>query len=233
MRLATVLKKHLNAGRRSLLFIVLCTFAVVAHAEIFAYTTPKGVRLYTDAPLFERGYKPMNKAARNARRLRNSTAANAAVIDRLVTQLAPYYGLDPKLVSAVIRVESNYDVRAVSSANAAGLMQLIPATAQRFGVVDRFDATDNIKGGMAYLRWLMSRFEGDVSLVLAGYNAGENAVAKYGGVPPFKETQRYIQKVRSLYGKTWHPFEAKHATSWRKKTQDKAPYQLASAEGRS
>jgi soluble lytic murein transglycosylase-like protein len=134
---------------------------------------------------------------------RGASAAAAlrapADIRKLVAKMAPRFRLDPKLVLAVIAVESAFQVDAVSSARAQGLMQLIPATAARFGVRDAFDPAENLRGGMAYLRWLLDHFKGDVTLALAGYNAGENAVARYGGVPPYKETQHYVRKVRRLY----------------------------------
>jgi hypothetical protein len=120
-------------------------------------------------------------------------------IKKMVERMAPRFDLDPKLVLAVIAVESSFQTDAVSSAKAQGLMQLIPATAARFGVRNIFDAAENIRGGMAYLRWLLNRFKGDVTLALAGYNAGEGAVDRYGGVPPYKETRNYVRKVRSLY----------------------------------
>lgn len=126
-------------------------------------------------------------------------------IRKMVEKLAPRFRLDPKLVLAVISVESAFQTNAVSSKRAQGLMQLIPATARRFGVRDVFDPADNIRGGMAYLRWLLTHFKGDVTLALAGYNAGEGAVKKYGGVPPYKETMNYVRKIRRLYPSASHP----------------------------
>lgn len=123
---------------------------------------------------------------------------------RLVAQwvetLAPEYELDPRLVLAVIRAESNFDPRARSPRGACGLMQLIPATARRFGVADVWDPLQNLRGGMAYLRWLLDHFDGNVRLALAGYNAGEQAVADHQGVPPYHETQAYVQRVLALRG---------------------------------
>jgi soluble lytic murein transglycosylase-like protein len=129
-----------------------------------------------------------------------------AAIKKLVEQMAPTYGLDPQLVLAVISVESAFQVEAVSTANARGLMQLIPATAERFGVRNLFDPAQNLRGGMSYLKWLLKRFKGNVGLALAVYNAGEGAVQKYGGIPPYKETQRYVEKIRRLYAKREHPY---------------------------
>ena len=122
-----------------------------------------------------------------------------------VRALAPDYGLDPNLILAIIQTESNFNPRARSPANAQGLMQLIPATAARFGVRDRTNPVQNLHGGMAYMRWLLSFFQGDLKLSLAGYNAGEHAVEKYLGVPPYRETQNYIRKVMRAYGRDSHP----------------------------
>ena len=135
----------------------------------------------------------------------NKYASERQLIDYWVRELAPEYGLDPKLILAVIKTESNFNTGARSPANAVGLMQLIPATAARFGVRDRTDPIQNLHGGMAYLRWLLSFFEGDLRLSLAGYNAGEGAVVKYLGVPPYPETRNYVRKVLRGYGRSKHP----------------------------
>lgn len=123
-----------------------------------------------------------------------------AHVKSIVHSLAPKYDLDPLLVLAVIAVESNFHTKAVSPKNAQGLMQLIPDTARRFGVRDPFDPSENIRGGMRYLQWLLQTFNGDLALALAGYNAGEKAVQKYRGVPPYSETRNYVKKVHTLYG---------------------------------
>jgi soluble lytic murein transglycosylase-like protein len=122
-----------------------------------------------------------------------------------VRRLAPDYGLDPNLILAIIQTESNFNPRARSNKNAQGLMQLIPETAARFGVRDTTDIRQNLHGGMAYIRWLLSFFQGDLRLTLAGYNAGERAVEKYLGVPPYRETRNYIRKVLRAYGRETHP----------------------------
>jgi soluble lytic murein transglycosylase-like protein len=121
-------------------------------------------------------------------------------IERLVRELAPEFKLDPELVLAVIKVESNFNAKAQSPKQAQGLMQLIPATARRFGVSDPWDPQQNLRGGMTYLRWLIDHFDGDVRLALAGYNAGEGAVKRYGGVPPYKETRNYVRKIAKVLG---------------------------------
>ncbi len=122
-----------------------------------------------------------------------------------VTQLAPRYGLEPELILSVIQAESNFNPRAKSHKNAQGLMQLIPDTATRFGVKDITHPIQNLHGGMAYMRWLLAYFQGDVQLALAGYNAGEGAVEEYRGIPPYSETRNYVRKVIRSYGKSTHP----------------------------
>ncbi|GMQ86875.1 MAG: hypothetical protein BMS9Abin08_0073 [Gammaproteobacteria bacterium] len=122
-----------------------------------------------------------------------------------VRSLAPDYGLDADLVLAIIKAESNFNPRARSPKSAHGLMQLMPSTAARFGVRDITNPVQNLHGGMAYLRWLLDFFRGDLQLALAGYNAGEKAVEKYLGIPPYRETQAYVRKVIRTYGRRHHP----------------------------
>jgi soluble lytic murein transglycosylase-like protein len=127
-------------------------------------------------------------------------------IDQLILNACSKYGVDPKLVYYVIRQESNFKVSARSGKNAQGLMQMIPATAQRFGVENVNDPQQNIEGGVKYLRWLLKEFKGNIKLALAGYNAGEGAVKKCGNqVPEYKETKDYVEKITAGYGKTFHP----------------------------
>lgn len=125
----------------------------------------------------------------------------------LVNRLSPEYRVHPRLALAVIQVESNFDPNARSPKNAQGIMQLIPETAQRFNVSKPFDPEQNIRGGLAYLRWLLAYFKGNVPLVAAGYNAGEGAVVKYRGIPPYPETRGYVKRVLALYQSDSHPFD--------------------------
>jgi soluble lytic murein transglycosylase-like protein len=131
-------------------------------------------------------------------------------IVRFVNLVAPEYQLAPALVLAVMATESNFDPLAVSPKNAQGLMQLIPDTAARFQVRKLTDPTQNIRGGMAYLRWLLAYFEGDLPLALAAYNAGERTVERYRGVPPYAETRLYVWRiVAAIGGQRSHPFDPK------------------------
>ena len=126
-------------------------------------------------------------------------------LDKVIFRAGEKYGVDPRLLHAVIWQESKYDSRAHSNAGAQGLMQLIPATASRFNCRNIHDPAQNIDAGTKYLRWLLERYEGNLVFALAGYNAGEGSVDKYNGVPPYNETQNYVRMITSRYGKTVHP----------------------------
>lgn len=120
--------------------------------------------------------------------------------DRHIAAAASMHGVEVSLVRAIIQVESDFDHLAISSKGAQGLMQLMPDTARRMGVTNAFDPRQNIFGGVRYLRFLLDMFRGDIALVAAAYNAGENAVVRYGGVPPYRETRNYVDKVQTLLG---------------------------------
>lgn len=117
----------------------------------------------------------------------------------MITETAEKHSVDPRLALSIVNVESNFQHTARSNANAMGLMQLIPETAERFDVQNAYDANQNVKGGVRYLRWLLNRYHGNIELVAAAYNAGEGAVDKYKGIPPYPETQEYVRRVRHLY----------------------------------
>ena len=134
-------------------------------------------------------------------------------LDRLIYDVGQREGVDPRFIHAVIWQESKYIVDARSHAGAQGLMQLMPATAKRFGCEDPHNAAENIEAGTKYLHWLLKRFSGNVELALAGYNAGEGAVDKYNGIPPYNETRNYVQIISKRYGKTFHPIDSPSETS--------------------
>lgn len=126
-------------------------------------------------------------------------------LDLIIFRAGEREGVDPRFIHAVIKQESKYDPNATSPAGAKGLMQLMPATAKRFHCDDLKDQACNVEAGTKYLKWLLKKFNGDVSLALAGYNAGEGAVDKYEGIPPYGETETYVKKIVANYGKTYHP----------------------------
>ena len=126
-------------------------------------------------------------------------------LDRIIFEAGENQGVDPRFIHAVIWQESKYVTQARSHAGAQGLMQLMPATAKRFGCDDPNDPVSNIQAGTKYLSWLLKRFSGNVELALAGYNAGEGAVDKYDGIPPYNETQNYVKIISKRYGKLYHP----------------------------
>jgi hypothetical protein len=132
-------------------------------------------------------------------------------IDRIVQEAAQRHKVDPALVKAVIRTESDWNPHAISRKGAEGLMQLIPETAERFGVGNAMDPAQNVEGGTTYLKWLLDRYNGDLRKTLAAYNAGEGAVDQSGGVPRYRETQQYVQKVTHAY---FQPGSGRNPTLW-------------------
>ncbi|MBI3013799.1 MAG: lytic transglycosylase domain-containing protein [Candidatus Tectomicrobia bacterium] len=174
-----------------------------AQAEVFKWIDEQGNLHFTDAPSDGRFHALVGPAPRNSGRTaatgKNEPALTDSSIESLISKISGQHGLDPELVRAVIRVESNYDPRAVSRRGAQGLMQLMPETVNRFRVLDPFNAEQNIRAGAQYLKYLMERFQGNLKLALAAYNAGENSVDRHGGVPPYRETTSYLEKIFRIY----------------------------------
>lgn len=171
-------------------------------AQVYTYVDEDGVTVYTDRKPDERRYDVRNLGCYSTCRtgvdwdrtpLRNGEFAEE------IAAASDVFGVDSALVRAVMHVESWFEPEAVSKSGAQGLMQLMPATQTRFGVRDPFDPLDNITAGVAYLSWLLDEFGGDLSRAIAAYNAGENAVRRHGGVPPYPETREYLRRVNIMY----------------------------------
>jgi soluble lytic murein transglycosylase-like protein len=176
------------------------TLAGPSQADIFRTVGPDGVISFTNSA--KKGGKLYARTEAPAPKVHMPSDASPGRRDRYdehIRQAAALYQIPEELVRAVIKVESDFDPRAVSPANARGLMQLIPETADRMLVTDVFDPRQNIYGGVRYLRILANLFNGDIELTLAGYNAGENAVIRHGGIPPYPETVDYVKRVLAYY----------------------------------
>src|SRR6185369_13571784 len=175
-------------------------FAPFALISLFLFSNLTGL-------LFSRVKAPVAVASPDTR-LRipaDMPTSGDAELDRIIFEAGEKEGVDPRFIHAVIWQESKYKVDARSHAGAQGLMQLMPATAKRFGCDHPEDPQENIAAGTKYLSWLLKRFAGNVELALAGYNAGEGSVDKYDGVPPYNETQNYVKIISQRYGKLYHP----------------------------
>lgn len=174
-------------------------FAPFALLSLFLFTNLTGV-------LFSRVLAPVAVASPDTFHIpADIPTSGDPELDRIIFEAGEHQGVDPRFIHAVIWQESKYDPHAHSHAGAQGLMQLMPATAKRFGCEDPEDPVENINAGTRYLGWLLKRFSGNVELALAGYNAGEGSVDKYDGVPPYNETRNYVKTISQRYGKMYHP----------------------------
>jgi soluble lytic murein transglycosylase-like protein len=190
---------------KTLIFLAMMLGAASAgaHPKIYTYLDSDGVRHYTDVPDDNR-YKLLALSSHDITQSGDhydpAVLARATQYDSIIEKAAVSAAVEPNLLRAVIVVESGFNSRAVSKKGAVGLMQLMPATASRFGVSNRYDPIQNIRGGAAYLKFLMDRFGHDMRLALAAYNAGEEAVDRNGGqIPPFSETMAYVPRVLKIY----------------------------------
>jgi soluble lytic murein transglycosylase len=166
-----------------------------AIADVFAYKDANGVLTFTNVPNHA-GYRRVIKES-NGQTYLGSTASSA--YEDLIRSAANRHNLDVDLVRAVIRAESDFNSNARSQKGAMGLMQLMPETARFHKVVDAFDPSDNVEGGVRHLKMLLERYQGNLELSLAAYNAGSGAVEKHGGIPPFAETREYVRRVLRYY----------------------------------
>jgi len=188
------MKLPLNS--RVLPSVKIVPFAVIA---FFVFTNITGI-------LFSKAFAPVaNANTPDALIPADIPTSGDKDLDMIIFRAGEREGVDPRFIHAVIWQESKYVLKAQSHAGAQGLMQLMPATARRFGCSDPNDAKANVDAGTKYLSWLLKRFSGNVELALAGYNAGEGSVDKYHGIPPYNETQNYVRIIAGRYGKTYHP----------------------------
>jgi hypothetical protein len=196
-------------------FLAILLSVTAAKADVYRYVDENGVMCYTDAPLNKKAERIMRTEPASPREPqgRSNGARGGTDFHGIVMDKASKYAIDPSLVHAVIKTESNGNPYAVSRKGAMGLMQLMPGTASDLEVRNPFDPEENIDGGTKYLRDLIERFRGDLTLALAAYNAGPKAVEKKGSVPDITETKQYVRKVLSLYnGDSYHPVPAAGAS---------------------
>lgn len=201
------LKQNLTTNKligSLMLLSILLLLSAPSPAEIYKYRGADGTIHFTDRPmagnyrLLWKSGRSSSKSAYSGRKYRQNKSKLTPLIDQTAKQLR----LHPGLLHAIVMAESAYNPQAVSHKGAQGLMQLMPATASRYGVDDSYDPRQNLEGGAKYMKDLLTEFKFDLKLALAAYNAGENAVKKYGNqIPPYPETQRYVEKVMGYYKK--------------------------------
>ncbi len=203
--------------------ILLSVLPLRAGADIFQYTDENGVLHFTNVngggknhkrvksePDHPRSAVPGSKARPASPAPVSSANIPSAYLD-IINSACDRHGVDPSLVHAIVKVESDFNPYAMSRKGAMGLMQLMPQTAVDMNVKDSFNPIENIDGGVRYLRYLIDRYEGNLTLALAAYNSGEMAVKRWGTVPPFKETQNYVQRILKIYnGGSDRPYVARY-----------------------
>jgi transglycosylase-like protein with SLT domain/uncharacterized protein DUF4124 len=201
-------RRHANRRAAAGVALVVASLTVgarTAHADVYTRINSNGVLEATNVPAnpqdFRLTYRSKGTLVHSAGFRMSSSNTQ---FDDHIDAAAALHGVSRDLVRAIIQVESAFDSLAVSTAGARGLMQLMPATARRFGVTDSFDPRQNIFAGTRYLRILLDRYDDDVSLSAAAYNAGERTVARYNGIPPFRETRNYVRRVNALFGSVVH-----------------------------
>lgn len=185
--------------------ILLLAAASGTSADIYRYIDENGVAHFTNTPEeqgYERFITESSKPAVSRSSPNRSLGDSRSYYRRIIEDKSVKYDLEPSLINAIIQVESDWNSTAVSNKGAKGLMQLMPSTAKDMRVRDPFDPEENIDGGTKYLRYLLDRYDGDLSFALAAYNAGPERVERSGGIPPIPETRQYVKKVLSLYNRT-------------------------------
>ncbi len=191
----------------------LVLFAVApAEASYYLYQLPDGTRTISDRPVNNKRYKLVRRSTnlekmgrQAAGRYQRRSLDTRDHYERLIARTADRYGVEVALVKAVIHAESHFNPQATSARGASGLMQIMPATAERYGVSDLYDPRQNLKAGVQHLRYLIGRYGNDLQAAIAAYNAGETAVEEHKGIPPYDETRRYVKKVLAYrdYYNSW------------------------------
>ena len=187
-------------------------YSPAAQAGYYLYQLPDGSRMISDRPIANKRYKLVRKSTdlekmgrQAAGRYQKRNLDTREQYERLIARTADLYGVEVALVKAVIHAESHFNPQATSLKGATGLMQLMPATAERYGVSDLYDPHQNLKAGVQHLRYLLGRYGNNLHAAVAAYNAGETAVEQHKGIPPYAETRRYVEKVLAYrdYYNSW------------------------------
>jgi len=187
--------------KKTLIIVLIHVMAwyALSYADIYKYVDENGVAHFTNMPDGKAYKKIISEGHKH--NLRNGDKKSYTIKDyhQLINTKSREYNIEPSLIKAVIKTESNWDSMAISQKGAMGLMQLMPDTAKDMEVMNPFNSEENIEGGIKYLRYLLDRFNGDLTLALAAYNAGPEKIEKFGGIPPIPETQRYVKQILSIY----------------------------------
>ncbi len=218
------------------IILIICGFIILfvpfSFADVYQYTSEDGVICYTDLPFGKKAelvIKDSVESSPSLQKYDRTDYTDTEYYQSIIHEKASKYNVDPSLVKAVIKTESNWNKRAVSKKGAMGLMQLMPSTASEMNVRNPFDPEENIEGGIKYLRYLLERFNGDLTLALAAYNAGPKWIDKYGIVPPITETKQYVKKVLALY-KGGSPYSLT-ASDNRKEKRSEPIYKVSLQDG--
>ncbi len=216
-----------------IVFLFVLSGFIIAYADIYKYVDENGVVCYTDAPFGKKANRVIKEKADTMpvqQQIARIDSKDTTDYHSIVHEKAAVYNIDPSLIKAVIKTESNWNSRAVSRKGAMGLMQLMPATASEMNVLNPFSPEENIEGGTRYLKYLLERFNGNLTLALAAYNAGPRTVEKFRFIPPITETKQYVSKVLSLYnGKMTHPLT--EAYSAKKEDKPEPIYKITLEDG--
>lgn len=195
------MKTALLLGLSGLLIVISMVLSAPASAQIYTYVDENGITVFTDRKPDRGRYRVHNLGCYGTCRTGvdwERTPLMNGHFQAEIQAVSELFGVDAALIRAVMHAESWFQPEAISHAGAQGLMQLMPGTARRFGVANAFDPLENITGGAAYLAFLLNEFEGDLTRAIAAYNAGEHAVRRHGGIPPFPETREYVRRVKIL-----------------------------------